>query len=125
MKVRSGLFGCNDSDRRRQQRVERPLELPGAQFGLSLEVCDLPGSMNARIRASRPLNLQPLLRELLQNIAQRALDCRLSGLDLPSAEIGSVVRQSEFDVMHEDCAQLSHAHGHSLPNAYLHLEFAD
>src|SRR6202790_2252212 len=76
---------------------------------MSLEVCDLAGRMNAGVRASGALNWQPLPREILQNIAQRTLNRRLSRLHLPAAEIGSVVRQSQFNVLHGRREQLSHA----------------
>jgi len=83
---------------------------------LSLEVRDLPGCMNACVRSSSSaMNWQPLLREIFQDIAQSALNRGLPGLYLPSAKIGSVVRQGEFDVLHGRRRQLSHAHGHSLP----------
>ena len=123
VKVGSYFLCRNRSDGRRQQSVECPLKLAGAQLGMSFEICDLIGRMNARVRASGALNLQPLLCEILEDIAQRALDGLLSRLNLPPAEIGSVVGQSELDVMHGHCAQLSHACGQSPANAYFQLIF--
>jgi hypothetical protein len=123
MKVGSYFLCGHCPDGRRQQRVECPLKLAGAQFGMSFEVCDLAGRVNARVRAPGALNLQPLLCEILEDIAQRALDGLLSRLNLPTAEIGSVVGQSEFDVMHGRRAQLSHACGQSLANRYFQLIF--
>ena len=73
--------------------------------------------MNARVGTPCALNLQPLLREILQHIAYRALNRRLSGLDLPSTEISSVISQREFDILHRLSMQLSHDHVNSLPEA--------
>ena len=113
MKIRPYFLRCNYPDGSRQQRIERPLKLARSQFSLSLEVRDLPGCMNACVRSSSAMNWQPLLCEILQDIAQSALNRGLPGLYLPSAKIGSVVRQGEFDVLHGRRRQLSHAHGHS------------
>jgi hypothetical protein len=118
MKVRRNLLRGNNPDRIRQQRIEGPLKLIRAQFGFSLKVRDLAGSMNARVGTPRGLNLQPLLRKIFQHIAYRALNRRLSGLDLPSTEISSVISQREFDILHRLSMQLSHDHVNSLPEAH-------
>jgi hypothetical protein len=123
MKIRPYLLRCNHPDGRRQQCIERSLKLAWGQFGLRLKVRDLPGRMNACVRSSSALNGQPVPREILQDIAQSALNRGLSGLHLPSAEISSVVRQSEFDVLHGRREQLSHAHGHSPPKTNSHFLF--
>ena len=74
----------------------------------SRRVRDLAGGMNARVGTPRALNLQPLLGKILQHIAYRALNRRLSGLNLPATEFSSVISQREFYILHRLSMQLSH-----------------
>src|ERR1700675_89184 len=57
--------------------------------------------MHPRVGAARALNRQTTLRQLFEHVSQGTLDGGLPGLNLPTAEIGAVIGQREFDVAHK------------------------
>ena len=43
---------------------------------------------------------QALLRQLLYDVCQRALNRRLAGLDLPAAEVCAVIGDGQLEIVH-------------------------
>src|SRR5208337_3864957 len=100
IEIRPRFFRSHDPDRRRQQRIQRPLKLLRRKRRLRPETPHLSQGMHTRIRASRAVQLHILLRQPPQHGHQFALHCRFICLDLPTVEIRPVVRNRQLDISH-------------------------
>ena len=100
IKIRTRLRCSHDSDRRRQQRIQRPLKLLRRKRRLCPEAPHLPEGMHTRIRPPRAVQLNILLRQPPQHGHQFALHCRFICLDLPAVEIRPVVRNRQLKISH-------------------------
>ncbi len=100
VKVGSDFFRREHADRWRQQGVEGAQELGGGQLRTRLEMRHLPERMHAGIGPPCGVDREIFLRQLADDVGQRPLDRRSPGLNLPAAEVGAVIGQGEFDVMH-------------------------
>ncbi len=81
--------------RRRQNPVKRPLQVFFRNGRLQSKAGDLGQRMHSSIGASRALRERRFARNLSQRRLQLALDGELPGLHLPAAEIGAVVGQGD------------------------------
>src|SRR5208337_2018706 len=90
----------HDSNRWRQQRIQRPLKLLRRKRRLRPEARHLPQCVHTRIRPPRSMQLHILLRQPPQHGHQFALHCRFICLDLPTVEIRPVVRNRQLDISH-------------------------
>ena len=84
--MRIRLLGCEDAHIRGQERIQAV-----DAGGLAWMRCDLPAGMHARIGAPRNRERHSLLKQLLEDGFERALDRSQPGLGRPAGELGPVV----------------------------------
>jgi peptide/nickel transport system substrate-binding protein len=100
VKIGANFLGGNNTDRGRQQRVERALKFARFQPGMRLEMRDLAQRMHAGVGAARAVNDDFLLRDFARDIVERGLHSRQSRLKLPAVEGRAVVSDSQLDGPH-------------------------
>ncbi len=86
-----------DTDVRRQDAIEHQNPFLFRNRNARIEVADLPFRMNARVGSTGSYDLAILARDPANSFFQCALNGSLSRLRGPAAEIGSVVRDDEFE----------------------------
>ena len=87
-----------NTNRRRQQGVQRSREFTGRVRGLRLEICDLACGMYPGISATRAVYSRPHTGNLLEKVRENTLDRALAWLRLPAVKIASVVGDNQLDI---------------------------
>ena len=77
--------------------IEHDAKVGGGNAARGLKGGDLREGVDSGIGASGTLREQTLRGETLNGVGERALNCGLAGLDLPSVEGGAVIGESEFE----------------------------
>ncbi len=98
------VAGAWSADRTRMEEGKRPIECTqqaGGGYGCGeIEACDLAEGVDTGVGAAGTLRKHGFAGDVVDRGGERALDCNERGLDLPTVEVGAVVRQDEFPALH-------------------------
>ena len=83
-------------------------EFRGGEIGMGFEMRDLAEGVDSGVGAAGAVDGDALLGDFLEGVFEGALDGGDFGLELPAVEVGAVVGDGEFDVLHFRAGGLSH-----------------
>jgi hypothetical protein len=102
------FFGGDDADGMRQHGIHAALKFGGGEIGMGFEMRDLAEGVDSGVGAAGAVDGDALLSDFLEGVFEGALDGGDLGLELPAVEVGAVVGDGEFDVLHFVARGLSH-----------------
>ena len=100
VEVRADLLGCGDANGGRQKGVQGTLKFARGKRRLRAKAADLAQRVDARVGAPSGVQLHIFLRDPTKHIHDFALHRGLVGLNLPTVEVRTVVRDGELEITH-------------------------